>query len=587
MNNLLTTLAFSIYSNKGVYALLIGSGVSRKSGIPTAWDVIIDLIKKLAVVNKDDCEPDPEKWFKEKYDEDSDYSTILRKLVSTPSERINLLKPYFEPTSKELEEGLKQPTQAHKSIAKLIKQGYVKVVITTNFDRLLEIALQNEGIAPVVIRHADDIDGALPLVHCELTIIKINGDYQDSRFLNTKIELSDYPEKLKKYILQIINEYGLISCGWSGKWDEGLFNIIRQSENFRFGSFWTHVGNCESELAELALYRRGQNLEIQNADDFFTELFEKVEALERINDNHPLTADIAIARLKKYIVKEEGKILLYDLLCNEQENVYKKIQEIRDFNIPPDVRLLPRLEFYEQTLDILLPLIIHGVYWAKPEHEEFFVNILSRLSEPSHNSFGRSYEDTCWFHYYPAMILLYALGISSIKSRNFSLLNKIFNIKIAENTGDFSRKMYLIEKMNSQALDARVITGILGNTYLTSLSTVLEQKLEPSFSQVIFNQLDFKDTFDIFEYLLSLNYLHIVGDNIVVKNWVPLGIYKKRNFYRLRTDENYPQKAFFDKAEIEKEEWLPIKSGMFSGSFDVYTDTKQRADEFLSTLTIQ
>jgi hypothetical protein len=587
MNNLLTTLAFSIYSNKGVYALLIGSGVSRKSGIPTGWDVVIDLIKRLAVVNNENCEPNPVHWFKEKYREDPDYSTILSKLASTPSERINLLKPYFEPTSEELEEGLKQPTKAHKSIAKLIKQGYVKVVITTNFDRLLETALQNEGIAPVVIRYADDIDGTFPLVHSELTIIKINGDYQDSRFLNTKKELSDYPEKLKKLILQIINEYGLISCGWSGKWDEGLLNTIRQSENFRFGSFWTHIGNCEPELADLALYRKGQNLEIQNADDFFTELLEKVEALERINDNHPLNADIAVARLKKYIVKEEGKILLHDLLYNEQENVYKKIQEINDFHIYPDTHLLPRLEFYEQCLEILLPLIIHGVYWAKPEHEDFFINILSRLSEPSNKSFGRSYDDTRWFHYYPVMILIYALGISSIKSSNFSLLNKIFNIKIAEDTGDFPRKLCLIEKVNSQSLDARVITGILGNSYLTSLSTVLEQKLKPSFSQVIFNQLDFKDTFDIFEYLLSLNYLHIVGDNIGFKNWVPLGLYKKRNFYRLRTDKNYPLKAFFDMAEIEKEEWLPIKSGIFSGSFDVYTDIKKRADEFLSSLPIQ
>jgi len=416
MNNLITTLAFSIYSNKGVYALLIGSGVSRKSGIPTGWDVVIDLIKRLAVVNNENCEPNPVHWFKEKYREDPDYSTILSKLVNTPSERINLLKPYFEPTSEELERGLKQPTQAHKSIAKLIKQGYIKVVITTNFDRLLETALQNEGIAPVVFRHADDIDGAFPLVHSELTIIKINGDYQDSRFLNTKKELSDYPEKLKKLILQIINEYGLISCGWSGKWDEGLLNTIRQSENFRFGSFWTHVGNCEPELADLALYRKGQNLEIQNADDFFIELLEKVEALERINDNHPLNADIAVARLKKYIVKEDGKILLHDLLYNEQENVYKKIQEINDFHIYPDVRLLPRLEFYEQCLDILLPLIIHGVYWTKPENEEFFINILSRLSEPSNNSIGQSYKETRWFHYYPALILFYAIGIISMKT---------------------------------------------------------------------------------------------------------------------------------------------------------------------------
>lgn len=63
MNNILTSIAFSLYSNKGVYALLLGSGISRNSGIPTGWDVVIDLIRKLAVVNKEDCGKDPVSWF--------------------------------------------------------------------------------------------------------------------------------------------------------------------------------------------------------------------------------------------------------------------------------------------------------------------------------------------------------------------------------------------------------------------------------------------------------------------------------------------------------------------------------------------
>src|ERR1035437_10990846 len=112
MDNLTTTISFSIYSNKGVYALILGSGISKASGIPTGWDIIIDLIKKLAKLNNDECLPDPEKWFKEKYGIEPDYSTILEKLVPTPSERVNYLKPYFEPTEDEIEQYLKEPSKA-------------------------------------------------------------------------------------------------------------------------------------------------------------------------------------------------------------------------------------------------------------------------------------------------------------------------------------------------------------------------------------------------------------------------------------------------------------------------------------------
>lgn len=70
----------------------------------------------------------------EKYSADPDYSDIVGQLAVTPTERQALLLPYFTPD----ENGDKEPTKAHRSIAKLIKDGYVKVVLTTNFDRLLE-----------------------------------------------------------------------------------------------------------------------------------------------------------------------------------------------------------------------------------------------------------------------------------------------------------------------------------------------------------------------------------------------------------------------------------------------------------------
>lgn len=294
MNNLLTTLSFSIYFNKGVYALLLGSGISRSAGIPTGWNIVTDLIHKLAVQYGTSNIDNPEKWFEEQYGESPNYSTILSKLVHTQTERVNLLKPYFEPNEEEIENHLKEPTKAHRAIAQLAKDGYIKLVLTTNFDRLLEKALEDVGIIPQVICHSDDIDGAIPLVHAGFTIVKINGDYIDCRFLNTEDELADYPDKLKDYVLRIVNEFGVITCGWSGEWDKGLVNIIRSSENRRYESYFTYCNKCENTLKELATFRCGNVLAIENADSFFTELAERVMALSSLEGNHPLSKDIAV-----------------------------------------------------------------------------------------------------------------------------------------------------------------------------------------------------------------------------------------------------------------------------------------------------
>ena len=92
-------------------------------------------------------------------------------------------------------------TKAHKSIAKLTKDSYIRVVLTTNFDRLLEKAFESEGINPQIISHEGAISQATPLVHRkEPTIIKINGDYLDCLFRNTAEELDEYPEQVRSYL---------------------------------------------------------------------------------------------------------------------------------------------------------------------------------------------------------------------------------------------------------------------------------------------------------------------------------------------------------------------------------------------------
>lgn len=46
----LINLSFTLYSNKGAYALLIGSGVSSAAQIPTGYSIVVDLIRKIARV---------------------------------------------------------------------------------------------------------------------------------------------------------------------------------------------------------------------------------------------------------------------------------------------------------------------------------------------------------------------------------------------------------------------------------------------------------------------------------------------------------------------------------------------------------
>jgi hypothetical protein len=192
----LVSLAFSVHSSPGVYAWLLGSGISRSAGIPTGYEVTLDLVRKVARLDGADPEPDPLVWYQRAHGTQPNYSGLLAPLAPTQSERNALLRGYFEPTEQEAAEGIKTPKAAHRAIAELMAAGYVRVAITTNFDRLLEKAAEAAGITPALISTADSANGALPLTHSKATIIKVNGDYLDTRIRNTSEELSEYEPQI-------------------------------------------------------------------------------------------------------------------------------------------------------------------------------------------------------------------------------------------------------------------------------------------------------------------------------------------------------------------------------------------------------
>ena len=278
----LQSLAFSVQANPGVYALLLGSGVSRSAEILTGWGIVMHLLGKLAKLTGDADDRDLEQWYEEKYQQQPNYSKLLDALAKTPSERQQLLRPYFEADDQQREEGSKQPTAAHRAIARLVAQGFVRVIVTTNFDRLLEKALEDEDVAPIVLSTLAEVKGALPLVHIGCCVFKIHGDYRDPCIRNTESELEKYPPEFDQFLDRVFDEYELIVCGWSGEWDIALRKALSRAESRRFSTYWAARGELSDPAQRLVNQRGAQVIPIM--DDY------TVFSLTRV-DGFPLSRE--------------------------------------------------------------------------------------------------------------------------------------------------------------------------------------------------------------------------------------------------------------------------------------------------------
>jgi hypothetical protein len=583
----ITSMAYSMASNKGVYALLLGSGISRTAEVPTGWDITLELVKRLAKIQKDDCASDPANWFKQKYGKEANYSEILDQLAKTPSERSGVLKEFFEPSHEEIERGAKVPTKAHKAISGLVSKGYIKVIVTTNFDRLMETALEEIGITPIVLSTPDSIDGAPQLIFNNCTIVKVNGDYLDTRIRNTYSELENYEGPVDLLLDRIFDDFGLIICGWSAKWDIALKKALERARNHRYTTYWADIVDLDESAKRLAELRKAVVIPIEDADCFFSELSESVLAIETYRKPHPLSLEISLARLKKYLVDDHYRIERYDLINSEREQLYQNLSA-EYYTVdssktkPPTLDdFADRIKKYEEDTKTLLALMIHGCYWGKTEDRSLWVDTIERIAATRSDWSVSRYPSLFNLRLYPALILLYGGCIASLANSNYNMFSSLLNESIIRNSSEEDPAILRLTTYDVLEIEtARQIPLDDMKEKLTPISNRLYTILRNPLKVFLADDIKYQRYFDKFEYLMALIHADIRKEK-GRDPWGPEGCFRWR--YRRTAGYN----VFDDiasEAKNEGEDWPLLKDGFFGGSISRFISVKSEYDEYISGL---
>lgn len=572
-------LVFAIYSSPGAYALLLGSGVSRSAKIPTGWEIVLDLVTKYAKLSNEEIKGDPASWYQEKFGEEPEYSKLLKNLAKTSTERNRLLRSYFEPTEEEREEGDKAPTQAHKAIAELVRDGFVKIIITTNFDKLVELALQDVGITPVVISTPDSAEGALPVAHSKCTIIKVHGDYLDTRIKNTPDELASYDPRVDDLLDRIFDEYGLIVCGWSAEWDIALRDAISRCKSRRFTFWWTHRGSLGRAAKELIALKQAEVIQIQDADRFFEELGQKIAALkETAKVRHPLSTNLAIATVKRYLSKPSPRISLHDFVNQETETLYDQLT-IEHFPAqdphPSNPDIAARVRKYESIVSVVQSILMTGCFWGDEGDVSLWVNTIDRVANPK--DYNSGYPVWMKMSRYPALLLLYAGGLAAIANNNLNTVSALFAGPKVDKGPNEKAAIILVNAWSvMETKDGQCLPGMKGRYAPVSdhLHRVLREPLQP----FIADAEKYTSIFDRFEYLLGLAYADL-SEETGEERRGPVGSYGWR--YRDRDFKSTIMGQIKTEVEGVGDSWPFISHGLFNGSIERFWEVKTAFDKFV------
>ena len=416
-------LSIGIHSQPGVYALLLGSGVSTGAGIPTAWGVVEDLIRRVAAAKNPDSEgaaevaaKEPEAWWLENGDgQPLTYSNLLAAVAAAPAARQALVAGFFEPTQEDLETGRKVPSPAHRAIAELVKRGLIKVIITTNFDPLIERALQDAGAPPQVISRPEMVNAMTPLEHAAATVIKPHGDYSNLDMRNTGPELAEYPAEWNSLVDEIFDRYGLLICGWSGDSDAALVSALARTKSRRYPMYWDSRSSKKEPATRLLAQHSGTVVQAASADELFTGLVSRIGALERLAEP-PVTTAIAVARLKRYVADPVRRVDVHDLVIGATDEAFNRIaaQPVYHPECGPAV-VDEALAQMAAAVTPVLYLLVSGVrHDREGAHVDLWVECLQRLMQARRPFEGGFNEYLDKARHYPALMALRLAGVASM-----------------------------------------------------------------------------------------------------------------------------------------------------------------------------
>ena len=516
--------AFAVQSTPGGYALLLGSGISRGAEIPTGWDVVLDLVRKVAALSGADPGADPEAFYRD---------------------------------------GAKVPTPAHRAIARLVAAKYIKVIITTNFDRLIEDALGEMSVRPYVVRAAADIPGAPPVGQLECLVVKVNGDYLDTRLRNTPRELAAFEPELDAFLDRLLDDHGLIVCGWSADWDDALRNAVRRIPHRRLTCFWTTRRDPSTLARDLIANRSAVEVRIQGADGFFVELSEKVAALADLRERPPATVELAVATAKRLLADQTGRIRLRDLVKSEAESILVTLAAMGgDGDDDSEDEFERRILRIEGASAKLAAIVAVGAYWGDALHDAIWTEAIQRLGD---RGYDEGYQHLSSLRGYAGTLVMYSGAVGALAAGRYDAFTAVLKAPVRRRDDQHPAAFVLEagQSLENGAMNRlRKLRDNAPNTrYFVPASQRVRDVVRGSTKDDVPDDVRFQELMDRVEALIALAYADhrdASGNGM----WFPLG------FHLYRAQQHAMDRGALNKMARDLAEqgasWGPVATGLFS-----------------------
>jgi uncharacterized caspase-like protein len=290
-----------------------------------------------------------------------------------------------------------------------------------------------------------------------------------------------------------------------------------------------------------------------------------------------------VTRVKNLLATDSYTIELHDYLTHEVRRFLAATSE-DSFAVSGQYsqdEFVSRLSRYEEAAGDLSVLLACVAHWAKAAHMATLQKCIARSSDRLESRGGL----TVWLElrWYPLILELYCAGIAAVDGQRYDSLATIFYTPIPSSEYRGRDDMF-VEAVGRGLLElnrTNVLKQIPGHERnYAPLSEYLFKILQPKLDDVFFLGKNYESAFDSFEVLFAL----VVADIRQVKDqgiWGPVGRFGWKN----RQGDSSPLGRLIVEAKAMKDEWPPLKAGLFGGNYERFDKTAGEYSQMIGRLS--
>lgn len=263
------------------------------------------------------------------------------------------------------------------------------------------------------------------------------------------------------------------------------------------------------------------------------------------------------AKIKKFIGDPKNRIELHDIVHEETERIRALIVDM-DLHANTDTAKAAKawMERMEDETKTLRGLFSYGCYFGTEDYAYLWTKSLNRLGTVPHSNGNQVMLD---LQLYPAMLVLYAGGISAMAARNLYSLKSLLSSRYQlPHRGEAP----LITQSHGWLIDQSVANAVLElERHHTPLSDRVHDVIATTYPQELLVSDDFSQGYDRWEIILCMTAAHY---NITVdeREWAPVG----RFAWRRQANGNAVIETIGAEIERDQSAWPPLTVQLFDGS---------------------